>query len=220
MKAFIGAALALLLTACSSLSPYTYSVVVTPVEPTIVYGEAETVAVLDAPAVVTEALEPAESELDKFVATLPVVEVPEPIALDERQLKCMSYAIYHEARGEDARGQAAVGYVILNRITDGRFRDNVCDVVYQRTKKTCQFSWVCDRTKLGHPSNQVSYERARSIAAAVMRSEVPNPIGKAIFFDGFVGRGKARVPGYVQLGGHRFYGTYAWAGKPTSTARR
>ena len=53
-------------------------------------------------------------------------------------------------------GQIAVGQVILTRVYDPRYPDNVCDVVpeavtYKGTNKPvlhkCQFSWWCDGQK-------------------------------------------------------------------------
>jgi N-acetylmuramoyl-L-alanine amidase len=43
-----------------------------------------------------------------------------------------------------------VGIVTLNRVDNPRYPDNICDVVYQRTKSregktVCQFSWTCMR---------------------------------------------------------------------------
>ena len=46
-------------------------------------------------------------------------------------LMCMALNIYHEARNESTMGQLAVGQVVMNRVYDDRFPDNVCDVVKQ-----------------------------------------------------------------------------------------
>ena len=44
-------------------------------------------------------------------------------------LVCLATAIYFEARGEPTVGQIAVGQVIMSRVADYRYPDNVCDVV-------------------------------------------------------------------------------------------
>ena len=44
-------------------------------------------------------------------------------------LACLATAIYFEARGEPTLGQIAVGQVIMSRVADPRYPDNVCDVV-------------------------------------------------------------------------------------------
>jgi spore germination cell wall hydrolase CwlJ-like protein len=49
--------------------------------------------------------------------------------LSERELFYLTQAIYYEARGEDALGQAAVAHVILNRVKSPLYPDSVRDVV-------------------------------------------------------------------------------------------
>ena len=39
--------------------------------------------------------------------------------------------MYHEAKNQSMLGQIAVGQVVMNRVEDSRFPDNVCDVVTQ-----------------------------------------------------------------------------------------
>lgn len=62
------------------------------------------------------------------------------------ELKCLSQAIYYEARSESASGRIAVAEVIMNRIKSKHFPNTVCDVVYQGSKRKtgCQFSFTCD----------------------------------------------------------------------------
>ena len=71
----------------------------------------------------------------------------------ETAFMCMALNIYHEAKFQSMLGQIAVGQVVMNRVEDSRFPDNVCDVVtqavtYKGTDKPvlhkCQFSWYCD----------------------------------------------------------------------------
>ena len=60
--------------------------------------------------------------------------------------RCLTEAIYFEARGETTRGQFAVAEVILNRVDSKRYPETVCGVVTQGTGKkyACQFSYTCD----------------------------------------------------------------------------
>jgi spore germination cell wall hydrolase CwlJ-like protein len=64
----------------------------------------------------------------------------------DEEWRCLSEALYPEARGEDLPGQVAVAEVILNRRDSGRYPDTVCGVVQQGTgdKWECQFSYFCD----------------------------------------------------------------------------
>ena len=88
-------------------------------------------------------------------------------------LVCLATAIYFEARGEPTVGQIAVGQVIMSRVNDHRYPDNVCDVVkegYYYSWNTsipipdkCQFSFWCD----GKPeeiTDHGAYEWAEEIS--------------------------------------------------------
>jgi len=69
-------------------------------------------------------------------------------------LVCLATAIYFEARGEPIIGQIAVANVIINRVYDERYPDDICSVVTQGPTYTwkpdypirdkCQFSFFCD----------------------------------------------------------------------------
>jgi hypothetical protein len=83
------------------------------------------------------------------------------LAVTPREIECMAQAIYHEAKSEGYSGKVAVGYVILNRIADGRFRSTVCDTVYQKDKGRCQFSWCKSNPAIRH---ETLYAEAREIA--------------------------------------------------------
>ncbi len=70
-----------------------------------------------------------------------------PRARGDAQWKCLSEALYFEARGESVKGQFAVAEVILNRADSRGFPNSVCGVVGQgagRGKHQCQFSYKCD----------------------------------------------------------------------------
>ena len=53
----------------------------------------------------------------------------------DEQWRCLSEAIYHEARGESLEGKIAVAEVILNRMESDRYPSTVCGVVEQETGK-------------------------------------------------------------------------------------
>jgi spore germination cell wall hydrolase CwlJ-like protein len=62
------------------------------------------------------------------------------------EVDCLATAIYYEARGESRDGQMAVAQVILNRVSDHRYPDSICGVVYENKHmpNACQFSFACD----------------------------------------------------------------------------
>ena len=69
-------------------------------------------------------------------------------------LICLALNVYHEAKNQSFIGQVAVAQVVMNRVEDSRYPNNVCDVVKQGLtykwkptlpiKNRCQFSWYCD----------------------------------------------------------------------------
>jgi len=79
------------------------------------------------------------------VVEKPVI-VKEPVYLsahDKRQIQCLAENAYFEAGNQSTKGKIAVTNVVMNRVEDKRFPKTPCGVVYQRTKRVCQFSWVC-----------------------------------------------------------------------------
>ncbi len=80
---------------------------------------------------------------DARARTGQVARLPDQGAAEAR---CLSLAIYHEARGEPWQGQFVVGRVILNRAASRFYPDTICGVVYQNSARLnhCQFSFACD----------------------------------------------------------------------------
>ncbi len=62
----------------------------------------------------------------------------------QKQITCLAENIYFEAAHEPLVGQKAVAFVTINRVLTGNYAGTICDVVYQKTGGTCQFSWYCD----------------------------------------------------------------------------
>lgn len=58
------------------------------------------------------------------------------VELNQKQTECIATAIYHEARGEPVMGQAAVAYVINNRVHSKRYPNTACEAVYQKHQFT------------------------------------------------------------------------------------
>ncbi len=89
----------------------------------------------------------------------------QPLTTGDADWKCLSEAIYFEARSESVEGQLAVAEVILNRVDRDDFPNSVCDVVRQGTDQLfqCQFTYFCDgqSESIDEP---VPYERAGKIA--------------------------------------------------------
>ena len=102
---------------------------------------------------------------------------------EERERRCLSTAIYFEARGEPVRGQIAVAQVILNRVRSPQFPQTICGVVYQgQMQKGCQFSFACD----GHtdmPRDNDQWALAQDIAKQVTTGQVWLPeVGYSTYY--------------------------------------
>ena len=106
-------------------------------------------------------------------------------ALDgARDLDCLTQAVYYEARGESARGQAAVAQVVLNRVRHPAFPKTICAVVFQGAglgKADCQFSFVCDGS-MRRPLDAEAWDRSQHVAARALSGAVVAEIGNATHF--------------------------------------
>lgn len=66
---------------------------------------------------------------------------------EQKQVTCLAQNIFFESSAEPEKGKLAVAKVTMNRTKVSSYPDNVCGVVKQKVKGTCQFSWVCNPTK-------------------------------------------------------------------------
>jgi spore germination cell wall hydrolase CwlJ-like protein len=131
-----------------------------------------------------------------------------PAATGNAQWRCLTEAIYFEARGEPVPGQAAVAEVILNRVDSPRWPDTVCSVVNQGTGRlhACQFSYTCD----GQPevvTEPRAWERAGKIARLLLDGAARQLTGEATHYHAdYVDPYWASVyPRTAVVGTHIFY---------------
>ncbi|MEO0882615.1 MAG: cell wall hydrolase [Pseudomonadota bacterium] len=94
------------------------------------------------------------------------IDKAEDIAAEHR---CLSEAVYYEARSESTSGQLAVAEVVMNRVRDHRFPNSVCEVVYQGATRTtgCQFTFTCDGALDRKPRGR-KWDAAQTVATHVM----------------------------------------------------
>jgi len=97
--------------------------------------------------------------------------------LSEDELGCLVANIYHEARREDALGQAAVAHVTLNRVRSPLYPDTICGVIWQPG----QFSWTED-SRSDRRTNLDAIGKAVDIALAALRGKIKDPTGGALHF--------------------------------------
>ena len=94
------------------------------------------------------------------------------VADRERELKCLAQNIYYEAGYEPFEGKVAVAQVTLNRADSGKFPDDICGVIFQKSviydKVICQFSWYCENAGVRKPVNPAAYQESMAVAKKVL----------------------------------------------------
>ena len=99
------------------------------------------------------------------------------------EAECIAKNMYFEARNQSLKGMIAVGHVTMNRVSDHRYPNTPCKVVYQAQhskwwlethgkwhplKNRCQFSWYCDgKSDKIPPQDAELYKQIRGIAQRI-----------------------------------------------------
>ena len=82
--------------------------------------------------------------------------------------RCLTEALYYEARGEGRGGEQAVAEVIFHRLTKGRYGHSICAVVYEGAfHPGCQFSFTCDGS-LHHLREPDAWSKAEQLAEQIL----------------------------------------------------
>jgi spore germination cell wall hydrolase CwlJ-like protein len=128
--------------------------------------------------------------------------------------KCLTEAVYFEARGEAVRGQIAVAQVVLNRAFSGFYPTTVCGVVYQNKNRhfACQFTFACDNVAdvVREPD---MWDRAKKIAKAMLDGRLWLPeVGKSTHYHAYWVRPSwvSEMKKMYKFGVHTFYRPRAW----------
>ncbi len=106
-----------------------------------------------------------------------------PVAAGGAAWRCLTEALYFEARGESIAGIVAVAEVILNRVENPKYPKTVCGVIRQGVgnAETCQFSYMCD----GRPERMTereAYQRVGKIARIMLDGQPRMLTGGATHF--------------------------------------
>jgi spore germination cell wall hydrolase CwlJ-like protein len=145
-----------------------------------------------------------------FIATN-ANETKEKVTLKERerQLDCLAINIYKEAGHEPFEGKVGVAQVTMNRVASTEFPDDVCQVVYQKSKGTqvvCQFSWYCDRVHKNRRVDEKAYDESYAVAKKVLlegfKLEILND---ALFYHADYVDPNWRLDKVTKIGQHIFY---------------
>lgn len=86
--------------------------------------------------------------------------------------RCLTEALYYEARGEGRTGQQAVAEVVFHRMNAGNYGHSICAVVYEGSGRPgCQFSFTCNGD-LKRPREVSAWRQCEQLAAQILTGEV------------------------------------------------
>lgn len=159
------------------------------------------------------------------------------VHVDQKQLKCLTYNVYYEARGESDHGKAAVARVVMNRVKHG-FAPTPCKVIYQtitvqkttydqesdtlntRPVKVCQFSWVCESERKLPNKKSAAFKKSENIAYQVLANDAYKTLVSAntLFFHNMQVSPNWNYRKTKEIGNHVFYEKPKKKLKPTILA--
>lgn len=150
---------------------------------------------------VAEAEESAEEAIDPEASLAEKVAALRGSDPGDREMECLAAGIYFESKSESLAGQLAVGHVIADRASSGRFPSSYCGVLFQRG----QFSFVRGKSYPSVPRSSRQWQNAVAIAKIVHEDMHASPVAKSLFF-----HAKRVSPGWRMkrvgsVGNHVFY---------------
>jgi hypothetical protein len=85
--------------------------------------------------------------------------------------RCLSEALYYEARGEGTQGEKAVAEVVFHRMNTGNYGHSICAVVYEGAGRPgCQFSFTCNGDL--HRRKEVrAWDQSEQLAAQILTGQ-------------------------------------------------
>lgn len=135
------------------------------------------------------------------------------VSADDKDVACLALNMYFEARSESVEGQIAVAFVTLNRVASKHHPKRICNVVYQRTKYTCQFSWVCLLTPDQQvPRNAKLWAKSQALAKSIIINQkiLHDTTGNATYYKAtwlkdYSKRFWGKLTSSAVIGQHEFY---------------
>ena len=148
-----------------------------------------------------------------FLVLLPATSQQQTISIENsvaqdigKQVLCMAKNLYYEAAMEPWEGKLAVAQVTMNRVNSSQFPSNVCDVVYQKTGSTYQFSWVGE--KVGEVRNKYAWEECLIVAKkALTEKRLHDTIykTKSMYYHNTSVNPAWKLKYVAKIGNHLFY---------------
>ena len=129
----------------------------------------------------------------------------------DRQLRCLTRNVYFEAGNEPPEGKIAVAQITVNRLSDGRFGDDICAVVHAKNSFTdrimCQFSWLCDGSEKRRTIKNEMWNESEVAAKKVLLEGFRLPsLGDALYFHAtYVNPQWRNLERVATIGNHVFY---------------
>ena len=118
-----------------------------------------------------------------------------------REMECLAVGIYFEAKSESLDGQLAVGHVIADRASSGRFPSSYCGVLFQRS----QFSFIRGRALPSVPRSSRQWQTAVAIAKIVDQDLKDSAADDALFFHAKRVSPRWKLKRVASIGNHIFY---------------
>jgi spore germination cell wall hydrolase CwlJ-like protein len=123
--------------------------------------------------------------------------------------RCLSEALYYEARGEGQQGEKAVAEVVFHRMNNGNYGHSICAVVYEGAGHPgCQFTFTCNGALMKEKEAD-AWRDAEELAARILTGQIPlrNATGGATNY-----HAQSVMPDWAgsmnettQIGNHIFY---------------
>jgi len=171
-------------------------------------------------------------EARKLNAEIPFSTAPNPAARPfrfagdgtalARATDCLAAAMIYEA-GDDAKGEQAVGQVVLNRLRHPAFPKTVCGVVFQGQERSagCQFTFTCDGAMARIPST-AAWDRARALAGRMLAGDVYAPVGYSTHYhtDWVMPYWSRSLDKVAAVDTHLFFRWPGWWGTPGAFQRQ
>jgi len=123
-----------------------------------------------------------------------------------KQVLCMAKNLYYEAATESYEGKLAVAQVTMNRANSSKFPSTICEVVYQKTGSTYQFSWVGE--KVSEIRNKYAWEECLMVARkALTENKLHDTIYRtqAMYYHNTSVNPRWKLKYVAKIGNHLFY---------------
>jgi len=138
--------------------------------------------------------------------------IAEEVGKIRPEVMCLAKNIYYEAGNESFDGKVAVAQVTLNRVEHEQFPDEVCGVVYQKTRRAdnkkivCQFSWVCEAGRVSIRYHSDRWRESLNVARdAIDQGLRLDELEEALFYHNIHVRPGWGLEKITKIGGHIFY---------------